>query len=488
MGSPATLACCTALVLVLLSSASKDGQDMGQHEVTFDIDEIMQEMIQPGRIVLQKQSELPHPDPKRFLGPRVLTPRGGRPSFRPRSPGGIPWMEYPVEFPLGRPTSDNIHAICINGDHRPRYPDSYFPTSGYGKLKRMASSVNKLENLFSSCCGSNHTWGTEVTLCCAFKAWGFAIHSYCEEDSSIKDLQSECCKQRGSDRLNCFHNEATNPNYTATQELPVPQIPSTEDFDFSPLDCSWTITSKYVVRGARGYSIHIKPPEKDFNFPPGRPSADNIESLCRDQKLRPLYKVNCLPNSGYELIARQAKTINRVEKGFKQCCKKKQGVLDCADQKWREELNRFCNKNGKQVDFECCLDNVEDRKYTCLKTLSPDPYYNLTSTAKELSLHNICDTHKIIKKKFPVGFPLNGFVKECCPLSEEEEKALCFVQELDSVSRLCSPGKAYPPSLRHCCSIDSHEQLECISKILVNAITKATKASSEKKKKRCPLF
>lgn len=71
----------------------------------------------------------------------------------------------------------------------------------------------------------------------------------------------------------------------------------------------------------------------DISFPPGRPTADAIESLCHNPKLRPLYTVKCLPGVGYEWLARQAKAVNRIEKGFKQCCKKKRDVLNCADQK-----------------------------------------------------------------------------------------------------------------------------------------------------------
>lgn len=74
-------------------------------------------------------------------------------------------------------------------------------------------------------------------------------------------------------------------------------------------------------------------PTIDINFPPARPHADTIDSLCRNQKLRPLYAVNCLPGLEFQWLAIQAKTVNRLEKGFKQCCKSKQNVLDCADNK-----------------------------------------------------------------------------------------------------------------------------------------------------------
>lgn len=70
-----------------------------------------------------------------------------------------------------------------------------------------------------------------------------------------------------------------------------------------------------------------------INFPLGLPTTDNIESLCQNQKLRPLYSVKCLTGPHHKLLTRQAKSINRIEKEFKKCCKKKHGVLDCAEQK-----------------------------------------------------------------------------------------------------------------------------------------------------------
>lgn len=97
----------------------------------------------------------------------------GRLRFGPRSFGGPPILDYEVQFPLGRPTSDNLRAICVNGDRRPSYPESYFPASGFGQQKRKASAVNKAESWFSTCCQGNQTWGTEVTLCCATQAVSF---------------------------------------------------------------------------------------------------------------------------------------------------------------------------------------------------------------------------------------------------------------------------------------------------------------------------
>lgn len=83
----------------------------------------------------------------------------------------------------------------------------------------------------------------------------------------------------------------------------------------------------------------MEPPNQktDINFPPGRPTEDSIQSLCRNQILRPVYNVECMPGAGYQWLVHQAKTINRMEKGFKQCCKL-ENRLNCAEQKVMQEI------------------------------------------------------------------------------------------------------------------------------------------------------
>uniref|UniRef100_UPI0037E8E5C8 extracellular matrix protein 1-like isoform X2 n=1 Tax=Semicossyphus pulcher TaxID=241346 RepID=UPI0037E8E5C8 len=490
MGSSGALVCSTAFVLVLLSSASEDDHMFEQRPITFDFDKIMQEFtirqepvhpVEPLETLRARESSRPG----------VLTPRGRQPSFGPRSFGGPPLLNYPVQFPLGRPTSDNLQAICLHGDRRPHYPDSYFPASGFGQQKRRACAVNKAETWFKTCCKGNQTWEREVTLCCATQAWELSLQNFCTEDSSVKDVLYPCCRLSGSSRLNCFHNDAPNPNYEPTEELPMPPLPSSVVFNFDPNTCQRTVMTPYSARGSRRKNMK-KPSTSqkvDINFPPGRPTVDVLEPLCQNQKLRPLYNIKCLPGSGYELVARQAKTINRIEKGFKQCCKKKQNILNCVDRKWTDELDKFCSGvNGEQVDFHCCSKTEASDRYSCFQSISPNPRFNMTSVTEELSLHNVCDTHKIIKKKFPVGFPLKSFVHQCCPLSEQD-KSSCFEQRLKEMSgNLCSSKKPSPPAVRRCCRKPSSQDApECVSNILMDAINKATNFSRQKKKKRCPL-
>nr|XP_020462894.1 extracellular matrix protein 1-like [Monopterus albus] len=472
MGSSWALVCSAALALVLLGSASSEIQPpedlMMQREV--DMTDIIKDLLMQAPEDTLTERESSKPD--------VLTPRGRKPGFYPHSFGG-PSEAYPVQFPLGRPTSDNLQAICFYRDRRPRYPDSYFPGTGFSGQMRKGSAVNNAELWFGTCCKGNQTWEREVMLCCATRAWELSIKSFCDEEFSIKTRHYHCCKQNGRDRLNCFHNNAPNPNYEPTEEIPVTPLSYTTEFNFDPNTCPRTVMTSSIVSGQKN---ERKPStsQNTFNFPPGRPTTDTIEPLCHNQKLRPLYNVKCLPSSGYELLARQAKTINRLEKGFRQCCKKPD-VLSCADQKWRAELDRFClDKKSRQVDFHCCSLDEANARYSCFQHISPDPHYNMTSATEEPSVHQICDTHRIIQKKYPVGFPLKSLVNQCCPLSKED-MSICLLQELDS---MCSSKRTSLSFVRRCCH-GVQPTFQCASRILMDAITKATKVLNQKK--MCPV-
>lgn len=116
--------------------------------------------------------------------------------------------------------------------------------------------------------------------------------------------------------------------------------------------------------------------KSEINFPPGRPSVHNVEALCRNQKQRPLYSIKCLPSTGYELLARQAKIINRVEKGYKQCCKKNQDVLVCAEQKVERQTTFFpiimFRVSGKlEFSHQLITGHIWTKKFILMDNLGP---------------------------------------------------------------------------------------------------------------------
>uniref|UniRef100_A0A1A7WDH6 Extracellular matrix protein 1 n=1 Tax=Iconisemion striatum TaxID=60296 RepID=A0A1A7WDH6_9TELE len=490
-----------ALLLVSLSSACTDVHSCLQREVTMDT--IMQERQQPG--MLQEEVDLeellkdfPPIEQKRVVPQRprgfnpfeqrivfppidrgVLTPRGRRPHPE----------RYPVQFPLGRPTPDNIQAICLHGDHRPRYPNSYFPPSGFSKLKRQAAAVNNAESWFSTCCSGNQTWGEDGTLCCATQAWEKSVDLFCTEDSSVKDRLYECCRMEDNKRMNCFNKDSPNPSYQPTEELPVEPLGSDVTFHFEPNTCLRNLEAPLIPRSNRETpgTNPSAPLNPNISFPPGRPTADNILSLCGHQKLRPLYTTKCLPRSGYQLLARQVKTVNRLEKGFKRCCKQKKAALNCADQKWREELDKFCSsKNGEQVDFHCCSGEKAGDRYSCFQSASPDSHYNLTFAPEENVLTKLCGTRNLAKASLPVSFK-KKILKQCCPLPDGD-KNNCLVQEINETPQNFCSSNNNSPVFRLCCTMPSHEDIsDCVSKLIMDILSRATHAKGQKKKKICPI-
>lgn len=72
-------------------------------------------------------------------------------------------------FPLARPNTDNIFAICHYSNQRPQYTQDMLPKSGFGYVHRRAAAVNRLESWFAVCCG-NDSQDAELTLCCAQQA------------------------------------------------------------------------------------------------------------------------------------------------------------------------------------------------------------------------------------------------------------------------------------------------------------------------------
>ncbi|KAF6739746.1 Extracellular matrix protein 1 [Oryzias melastigma] len=487
MGSSWVLLCAIAARLALQGAASEERPieqrpitDVPGQEMIYDDSFFMQRQVDMSSVFdLQKESLLQRPinPPLMPMGEGafafgVMTPRGSRPSFE----------QYPVNFPLSQPSADNIEAICRHGDFRPRYPKSYFPTSSFSKFKRMAAAVNNAESWFGTCCNQNQTSLNDTVLCCTTQAWELSVKLFCEEDSAVKDVLYECCRKRGIDRLKCFNADSLNQNYQPTEELPVSPVPPTAEFNFDPSICPRKLMTPRSVRKKEKKTFTSQ--KTDINFPLGQPTADNIESLCRTSRRQPFYSIRCLPRSGYELLARQAKSINSLTRAFQRCCSRS-NKLNCANQKWREELEKFCSVKQKKTSFMCCSGDDPAAWSACFQSASPDPYYNTTSASKEASLTNLCDNPSL-KNRLPTEFPAETFLSECCPLPEPD-KTICSTQKLAEMSQeACSKRESQSVTVKLCCRLGSQERSsKCVSKLVMDPIANA--ARNSRKRKICPI-
>uniref|UniRef100_A0A8C7XZQ9 Extracellular matrix protein 1b n=1 Tax=Oryzias sinensis TaxID=183150 RepID=A0A8C7XZQ9_9TELE len=284
-------------------------------------------------------------------------------------------------FPLGVPSANNIKAICAHGPYRRRLPKLF--TFG-AQYNRMTAAVKNAESWFEICCSQNQTLQNDTVLCCATQAWELSVKLFCEEEFRDKYGVFECCRKRGSDRLMCFNANSPNPNYEPTEELPVFSIPPASEFSFDPSNCPRNL----MTPRSTGKNFYI-------NFPLGQPTPDNIDSLCRTWRQRPFYSSKCFKRSGYEFAARQAKSINSLEKEFRQCCTMSDHKLSCASQKWREEVEKFCLVEKKHTSFECCSGIDPFVWSACFKSMSPDPHYK-TSAPEAPSFSELCENTTLV--------------------------------------------------------------------------------------------
>uniref|UniRef100_A0A8C7M404 Extracellular matrix protein 1b n=1 Tax=Oncorhynchus kisutch TaxID=8019 RepID=A0A8C7M404_ONCKI len=411
------------------------------------------------------------------------------PGVRPMAVPSMFGQSYPsVLFPPGRPSHKNLQAICLHSSHRPRYPSYSLPRSGGGHFIRRAAAVNRVESWYSACCHGNGTQQVqEVTLCCVTQAWEQTLSTFCAEESGVKTVPHPCCQKEGEARLSCFHRENPDPTYLPTTPIPEP------GFTFNPNTCHKSQPGPCAVRGEKHKkSPQATPRDSDISFPPGRPTFDNIGLVCCLHNSRPLSTTKCLPRTGFGWLARQSKAMNRLERGFKHCCKGLENVLPCAEGKWREVLDRFCEEEqkGRPHNSSCCDVGEGEDRYTCFSSLAPHPDYDqkLDSASDAPQTHNlghICETYKVIKN-FPVALPVQNLVDQCCSLPADQRTACVQIQLVMLSQTRCLEGKPSSSSvLQKSCPSSSFSQDSpiCLSRLLMNAITKATKSPHLRKRK-----
>ncbi|KAM7384418.1 hypothetical protein PAMA_011663 [Pampus argenteus] len=145
--------------------------------------------------------------------------------------------EPDVPFPPACPTAQNLAAICYQGLGRPRYLDSFFPSSGASHFRRRGNAINRLESWYSLCCSGQVAQQSNQILCCVQQAWKQALSQFCVEEYGTMTLAYECCQDTGDMRWMCFNSELPNPNYDPTPGYTAPQMLQEPGFTFNANAC-----------------------------------------------------------------------------------------------------------------------------------------------------------------------------------------------------------------------------------------------------------
>ncbi|XP_053092843.1 extracellular matrix protein 1 [Pangasianodon hypophthalmus] len=397
-------------------------------------------------------------------------------------------MRQSISFPLARPTTANILAICQYSNQRPRYLKERLPRSGFGYLHRQASAVNQLESWYTVCC-ANGPHDDVLTLCCAQQAWEKSLSAFCEEEFTIKTNHYHCCKEDGPAKWDCFEKEASDTSYRPYgHEKLLKSSLGLQVFDFDHNRCQKTSISgvdSIAMTERMVETLHI-------NFPPGRPNSHNIAPICGFHKNRPRYVTSCLPRTGFEWFAHQLKAINGLERSFGQCCKKSKDLQACAERKWKEMVDKFCKAEEKiQVNqFECCKKQRGEEQYDCFSTAAPNPDYmvlNEYSLDIPPSLDMFCVAYPHLQKMKHLPFTVDEMAEQCCILGRDKMSTCLQIQLNNLLDDACNAGN---PSLaqvkRKCCKKNAKGHSKCLTKLLLDNIAKATRVKLNPRK--CPIL
>lgn len=130
----------------------------------------------------------------------------------------------------------------------------------------------------------------------------------------------------------------------------------------------------------------ISPPMRGNlpDFPPGKPSRDNIENICLETRVRPNYGPHNLPQTGYGHLSRQGDAITNIEEGFSQCCYQKDR-LSCAQKVWKNGLDQFCEDefSVKTRPHHCCKRRGSEREACFAKEAPASGYESMIDGATE---------------------------------------------------------------------------------------------------------
>lgn len=218
-------------------------------------------------------------------------------------------------------------------------------------------------------------------------------------------------------------------------------------------------------------------------FPPGRPSADNLNQICLPDRQPVLYGPWNLPQTGYSHLSRQGETLNLLETGYSRCCRCQSTThrLECAKLVWENSMTQFCEAefSVKTRPYSCCKQQGEAR-FTCFQEGALRPHYQLQAYPSHQPGISVG-----LEVPFPPGLPTLDNVNNIChlkrlrymprnlPATDTIERQLQVLMQLEvEFQRCCRQGndhtcarKAWEDALDRYCdqeqAVKTHHHMCC---------------------------
>ncbi|XP_055521141.1 extracellular matrix protein 1-like [Leucoraja erinacea] len=328
-----------------------------------------------------------------------------------------------MAFPRQRPDAGNVGDLCRYVGQRDPHPLGTLPRTGFTHLRQLLAATVAMETGFNGCCSDPQSFNQ---LQCNQDVWTRSLDDLCAGGESGATSPHLCCRMPESKRHDCFSWAAPAQSYLPPAHGPA-EVP-----DFTHAD-----------------------------FPPGRPSPENIDNICRGRHqpltITPVSElVELTPG---QLTAARLRT--QLAGHYRSCCSG-ENRLQCAKDKWSELVTQFCTEPVEAMDASspCCLKVGEERD-DCLASRTTFPNYdhevhvlNL-SALSEWKMDILCRAHTELIDEGPQSL-LVKVLQRCCSRQNDQEKLACGVNKLEKfANRACNQDSSQWNDALSCCSQDT---------------------------------
>ncbi|KAI6060779.1 Extracellular matrix protein 1 [Aix galericulata] len=292
---------------------------------------------------------------------------------RPRAPsspdsidavGAWSWGSTLEGFPPAWPLPDALARHCRAPTLTPRAPRPSLPPAAFAHLRRQVDALDAFWPRLDGCCRR------PAPLPCARRAWTDVLDSFCDDEFGVKTRQFHCCRRHGAARRRCFTDATAAAATAATHVTQVTEV------------TIWDVAH-------------------EPSFPPGEPTAANMDNICRLRGLRP---------GPRGLPGPRARFHTRLERDFGRCCSNGTG-LECARVAWQKGLDRYCREEGavKTGQHRCCQRGGGRARSRCFAAAAPHPAYDRELHNVSLArlgpamLRTLCGPMRLLSKRWVGG-------------------------------------------------------------------------------------